>query len=270
VGLSGIFGKLITESAFFIVFSRMLLAAIVIALFLLFKKRNFTFVRLNDKIKLVWLGLLLAIHWSTFFLSIQISSVAIGLLSFSSFPIFTTILEPIFDKKKILSKNILISIIVFIGLIIVVPEYDFSNNIFQGIIVGVISGLSYSLLSIYNKKIVRNVNPTVLVMYQNFFGLLFLSPSLLFIQINLSSQDFVYILVLGLICTALAHTLFVRGLKYISAHSASIIAGLEPIYGILLAYFLLGEAPGIRSLIGGTIIISGVILNSFYKIQATN
>jgi len=97
----------------------------------------------------------LAIHWGTFFQAIQISTVAVGLLAFSTFPIFTTFLEPIFFKEKLRLSNIILAIITLGGVALVIPNFELSNNVTQGALWGIASGFSFSILSILNRKYVK-------------------------------------------------------------------------------------------------------------------
>lgn len=265
VGLTGLFGKLITEDAIVIVFGRMSITVLTLLLFSFILKRKLAIANLSTGIKLFYLGVLLAIHWGTFFHSISVSTVAIGLLSFSSFPIFTTILEPIYTKEKYKLVDFIIALIVFVGLVFIIPEWDFQNAKFQGILWGIISGFTYALLAIENKRMVGPVGTSTLVMYQNLFGMLVIIPFLFFVEMDLSSTDIYLLLILGVICTAFAHSLFVHGLKFISARTASLVTAMEPVYGILLAFFILSEIPTLRSVLGGVIIVSGIIINSKFS-----
>lgn len=264
VGMTGLFGKLITESAYFLVFSRMLLAFIGVGIYIKILGKSFKLNEAKDYRKIVYTGILLAVHWVSFFISIQISTVAIGLLSFSSFPIFTTFLEPIFFKEKIARINVLTALIVFAGLVIIIPEYDFSNNIFLGIIWGMLSGLAYSVLAIENRRLVSKYGAVNIVFYQNLFGAVFVFPLIFMDRIDLSANDIYFILILGLVCTALAHSLFINGLRFVKAQTASVITSMEPVYGVVFAFFLLGEIPPVRTILGGIIIILGIFINLKY------
>jgi drug/metabolite transporter (DMT)-like permease len=257
-GFAGLFGKWILLSPLVIVFGRVLFASLTLFIYgyknksIIFPKNWFNF---------LVLGALLAIHWVSFFASIQMSSVAIGLLSFSSFPIFTNFLEPYFLKSPIEKRNILLSILTLIGVYWIVPHFSITNHIFLGVFWGLISGLTFSLLAIWNKKMVTHLNPLSIALFQDLSAGIFLFPLVLYLSPQVSSFQIFQLLILGVLFTALAHTLFIYGLKSISAGKASLIASLEPIYGIIGGIFLLGEIPETNTIVGGILILIGVIFS---------
>ncbi len=209
-------------------------------------------------------GVLLAIHWWSFFLSIQISNVAVGLVTFSTFPLFVTFLEPLFFKEPLKSKDVMLAGAIFIGIILVVPEFNISNNITKGAIYGIISGFTFALLALVNRKNAKISNSIAIAFYQNLFASLFLVLPIMTIHTPLPGlSDLPNLIFLGVVCTALAHTLFINSLSFIKAQTASVLTGLEPVYGIILAFFILHETPGMRTLAGGLIIIGASIAASF-------
>jgi drug/metabolite transporter (DMT)-like permease len=264
-GFAGLFGKFLSCSPLYLVFGRTFFAAIALLCFarffsntalLAFKKKEIFFFLLQ--------GVLLAIHWWSFFLSIQISSVAIGLITYSTFPLFVTFLEPFFFKEKLKKIDIIIAGIVFIGILLVIPNFNFSNNITKGSFFGIISGLTFAFLALVNRRNARISDSIAIAFYQNLFAAMFLILPILFLQIAPPQpSDFPYLIFLGVVCTALAHTLFIKSLTFIRAQTASVIAGLEPVYGIILAFFMLNEIPQTRTLLGGVIIIGTTLFAGF-------
>ncbi len=253
-GFAGLFGKIIDLPAMIIVLGRVAFASLFLLLIILYRGES---LKLQGRARLYLpiLGLLLAIHWSTFFYSIQISTVAIGLITYSTFPIFTAILEPIAFREKMKKINIFLAFITFIGILLIVPNFDMSNNLTQGVIWGTISGFTFSLLTIVNRRYVREYSSLTLAFYQDGFAAIFLLPTIFFLTFTPSLNDFLYVVILGIVFTGLAHTLFIESLRRIKAHQASIIATLEPLYGIIFAFFLLNEIPAARTIIGGAIIL---------------
>lgn len=198
----------------------------------------------------------MAVHWWAFFLSIQISSVAVGLITFSTFPLFVTFLEPLVFKEKLKPRDILTAVAVFVGILLVVPDFDFSNNVTKGGAFGIFSGFTFALLALVNRRNARALDYIAVSFYQNLFAALFLFLPVIILKITPPQfSDLPELLFLGIFCTALAHTLFIKSLTFIRAQTASIIAGLEPVYGIILAFFMLNEMPEARTLAGGMIII---------------
>ena len=253
-GFAGLFGKWIVLPATIIVLGRVLFASGFLA-FLIKAKKERLLLKTAAYPKFILLGAVLALHWVSFFQSIQVSTVAIGLLSFSTFPIFTTFLEPIFLKSKLKLKDVLLSLFAFIGLSIIVPEFSLDNTATIGIIWGVISGLTFAILSILNKKYVSDYSSKEVAFQQDTFAMLFLLPFLWTETYELDIYNIGLLIVLGVVFTAIAHTLFISGMKTVKATTASVIASLEPVYGILFAFFLLQEVPSIKELIGGVIIL---------------
>ena len=261
-GFAGLFGKFLSCSPLYIVLGRTFFASIALFLFARFFSKTVLFAFGKKEICFfIFQGILLAGHWWSFFLSIQISSVAIGLITFSTFPLFVTFLEPLFFKEKLKTIDIIIAGAVFIGILLVIPEFNFSNNITKGGFFGIISGFTFAMLALVNRRNARTSDPIAIAFYQNLFAAIFLVLPISTLQIEPPRlSDLPNLIFLGVVCTALAHTLFIKSLTFIRAQTAAVIAGLEPVYGILLAFFILNEVPQARTLVGGLIIIGTTIL----------
>ncbi|WP_457551480.1 DMT family transporter [Desulfobacula sp.] len=264
-GFSGLFGKFLLCSPLYIVFGRTFFAFITLFLFArFFSKTNLFGFNKEQMCSFILQGLLLAVHWWTFFLSIQISSVAIGLITFSTFPLFVTFLEPLFFKERLKKKDIIVALAVFIGILLVIPNFNFSNNITKGGFLGIISGLTFAFLALVNRRNARISDSIAIAFYQNLFASIILILPILTLQIAPPQiLEIPLLIFLGVICTALAHTLFIKSLTFIRAQTAAVIAGLEPVYGIILAFLMLNESPQARTLIGGLIIVSASIFAGF-------
>jgi drug/metabolite transporter (DMT)-like permease len=259
-GLSGLFGKLLTLPPLVIVFGRTFFAFLTLSIILAGFKIPFRVNSRRDFFVLILLGIILAVHWITFFHSIQISTVAVGLLTFSTFPIFVTFMEPVFFKEKIRPFDILTAGSVAFGLLLVIPSFDFQNNITLGAFWGTLSGFTFAVLSILNRKYVSTYPPILMVCCQNGMATLILLPFMFFETWVLQPADYVLLPVLGIFCTALAHVLFIKSLVHIKTQLASITACLEPVYGIIFALFLLGEIPDARTILGGGIMLGTIAL----------
>ncbi len=255
-GIAGLFGKWIALAPSIIVLGRVFFASITLAFILLILKQTILFPKKSTYFLLVSLGFLLAVHWTVFFKSIQISTVAVGLLSYSSFPIFTAFLEPLFFKEKIQIKNLLYAGGCVFGIFLIIPKFDLSDAIFQGVLWGVAAGFTFSLLTIFNRKLSKQYSSLVIAFYQDFFATLFLLPFFFILRPTLDLKNIILLCILGIFCTAGSHTLFIKGMKYIRAQTAAIISSLEPVYGIVIAFFFLNEIPTLRTILGGVIILS--------------
>jgi len=207
-------------------------------------------------------GLLLAVHWVTFFAAVQVATVAIALLGFASFPVFVLALESI-ERRRL--PNVAESgavLVVAAGLALLVPELRWSNTIVQGLAWGVASGLTFALLAVRNRRAVERHGAVALALWQNAFAAACLLPWVL-LQGGTSVpslRDAMLVLALGVVCTALAHTLFIASMRRVSAHAASVVTVLEPVYGIALAALLLGERPDVRTLAGAALILAAALV----------
>ena len=266
VSLTGLFGKFLTIAPLLIVQGRSIFAfgTLLIALFVMRKKLFF-----QDFREWIWLmvsGSILGIHWIAFFEAIQVSTVAIGLLSFASYPLFTTLLEPLFFKEVLRRKNVVAALIVICGLAIMAtsseePNAIISGSVIQGLLWGLLAGFGFSVLTLLNRGYVRNHSPLLLTCWQNGFAALVLLPWSLSESWMISGKEWSLLFILGVICTVGGHTLLINGLRHVKAQIASLlIAGLEPVGAILFALFLLGEIPSLQTLLGGLLIVGTTLL----------
>ena len=268
-GLAGLFGKLISLPPIVIVFGRVLFASLFLITLLFSKKQS---IKLDDRKEYFYfiiLGSILAFHWVAFFLAIQLSTVAIGLLMFSTFPVFVTFIEPVFLKENICIKDIFIAAITFCGVALVIPNFEFENSMTQGVLWGILSGFSFAILSVLNKKYVSKYKSLVISFYQCSVATIVLIPFIFRLKPVLESKNLMLLIVLGVVFTGVSHTLFINGLKNVKAQTASIIASLEPVYGIIATVILLREIPSLREISGGIIILTTAIYSTL-KTKETN
>lgn len=268
-GLAGLFGKWITLSPVFIVLGRVFFASIALFLLLQLSRKSISIYPKINYFYLFLMGIFLSVHWITFFQSIQISTISIGLLSFSTYPMFTTILEPILTSEKFVKINLLFSALCILGIYLIIPRFDLADSGFKGVIWGLASGFTFALLTIMNRRFSQIYSSPVIAFYQDFFAFLVLLPFPFFLSFKLTGQNLILLAVLGVVCTAASHTLFIQGMKYIKAQSASIIHALEPVYGILFAFILLREIPSPRTILGGMVILAAQVLILF-RIQKSS
>ena len=174
-------------------------------------------------------------------------------------------MEPWFFKEHLRRFDILTAVTVVLGLTLVIPSFDFRNNITQGAFWGTVSGFTFAVISILNRKYVGTYSPELITCYQNWMATLALLPFLFFINFSIQPMDILLLAVLGVFCTALAHVLFVKSLIHIKTQLASITACLEPVYGILFAFALLGEIPALRTILGGGIILGTIAMASINR-----
>lgn len=258
-GLAGLFAKWIVLSPFIIVLGRVFFASITLVLIMGLSRQSLKIPPGKSAAYLLFLGFILSIHWAAFFHSIQVSTVAVGLLSFSSYPVFTTFLEPLFFRERIIRINILFSLFCLMGVFLIIPRFDLTNSTFVGVLWGLLAGLTFAVLTILNRKLTLQHPSMLIAFYQDFFATLFLLPFLFVVHPSLDANNVLLLAILGVLCTAGSHTLFIKGMKRIKAQTASLIHFLEPVYGIIFAYLFLQEVPSLRTVLGGVIILTGQI-----------
>jgi drug/metabolite transporter (DMT)-like permease len=259
-GFAGLFGKWLTLPAWCIVLGRTGFATLALLAVWRFSPPQHLPVNLKTVAQLGLLGGGLAVHWLAFFKAIQVASVSVGLLAFATFPVFITGLEPLWFKEKRRRIDYLTAVMVVLGLGIMIYPSSFGGRIFAGVLWGTFAGFTFAVLSILNRKWVRNYSPVIIALFQNGFATLALLPMLLLREVRFDPEQIGLLALLGVLCTALAHTLFIQGLKFIRAQLASVIATLEPVYGIALAFLLLHEIPSAFTLAGGSLILLTTLL----------
>jgi drug/metabolite transporter (DMT)-like permease len=257
-GFAGLFGKWLALSPVAIVLGRTAIAAVALGILRLRAPRRDRF-----DVRLIGNGILLALHWLSFFAAIQVSTVAVGLLGFASFPLFTLMAERVFLARRLRRREALTAVLVTIGLVLLVPELSLSNPTVQGLGWGIVSGFTFALLAVINRRWVGSRTATDIAFWQNCLAALALAPFAWAAPWDIGvigAREIMLLIVLGLFCTALAHTLFISGLTVATAHTASVIAALEPVYGIVLALLLLGEVPSSRTIAGGVLIVAAAVI----------
>jgi drug/metabolite transporter (DMT)-like permease len=254
-GFAGLFGKWLTLSPEIIVLGRAAVAAVTLAALLRWLREPFG--------SLEWSvaagGAVLALHWFAFFRAVQVSSVAVGLLGFASFPLFVLIAEAIFLGRKLRRTDAATAIVVTAGLLVLIPDLRIESLVVQGLLWGVLSGLTFAALAVANRAWVPRRSAVALAMWQNACAAACLLPACALNPVIPGAREIALLIALGVVCTALAHTLFIRSMRAVSAHTASVVAALEPVYGIVLAFALLGEKPGARTAIGAVLIVGAAL-----------
>jgi drug/metabolite transporter (DMT)-like permease len=268
-GFTAVLGALITIHADALVWYRMLFAAVFLFLFILFKKESFR-IPVREFFKLIFVGLLIAIHWIFFFEAIHVSNVSITLAVFSLGAFLASILEPIFYKRKVLWYEVFFGLVIIaaLAMILQVEMHYFAGMMFAltSIIVGV-------LFTLMNGKLIENHEPSVITFYEFLAGVFFITIYFLFTNkfnvsfFILTTNDWVYLLILSSVCTAYAFTASVKVMRILSPYTVMLTTSLEPVYGIILAYFIIGEKEKMSGefYVGAVLIVIAVIVNGMLK-----
>jgi drug/metabolite transporter (DMT)-like permease len=268
-GFTAILGALISLDALPLVWWRMSLAVVFILIYVLIKKIP---LKIPKKTLLAFLfaGLIIALHWLTFFKAIKVSNVSITLACLSTGAFFTSILEPLLFGKKIVWYEVLFGLIVIAGLYII---FNVEVDYVYGIILALTSAFLSALFTVINAKFTKEYMPSVISFYELLGGVAFLSVYLLFSNgftnefFTLSLSDFGWLILLASICTAYAFIASVKVMKYLSPYTVMLTINLEPVYGIILAVLLFKDAERMSPMfyLGAVIILTTVVLNGIIK-----
>ncbi|MBA4154025.1 DMT family transporter [Flavobacterium sp.] len=273
-GFTAILGELITLDALPLVWFRMLLAVGFIVLFMAYKKTNFVVPR-KTIFGFLLLGLVIALHWLTFFKAIKVSNVSVTLACLSTGAFFTSFLEPILYRRKVIWYEVLFGLIVVVGLYII---FNVEGDYYLGIILALTSAFLSALFSVINGKYAKMYDSTVISFYELTGGVLYFSIYLLLSNsfskdfFILQPSDWVYLLILSSICTAYAFIASVRVMKFISPYTVMLTINLEPVYGIILALLIFKDKEKMSSefYFGAILILITVILNGVIKYKLRN
>ncbi len=260
-GGTGLFGRFVSVPAPLITFGRVVFSSISFFAFFKIKHIDIRLDSLKEYLLIIFTGAVLALHWSAFYQSVKVSTVAIALITFATYPIFVTFAEPAMFHEKLKKKDLLCSIIMFIGVIIIVPEFHLANTMTLGIAWGMLSSFTWSFISLINRIFALKYQGAVVAFYEQCTAAVVLAPLFFYLRPALCVKDVCLLALLGVVFTGLAHSLVISGMKVVRAQTTGIISSLETPYGIIYAALLLGEIPTFKELLGGAIIL----LTAFYS-----
>ncbi|PCI11961.1 MAG: EamA family transporter [Flavobacteriaceae bacterium] len=264
-GFTAVLGALISIDAIPLVWYRMLIATAFLFIYMLIRRKSFK-VSKGTLTKFILGGIIIALHWITFFLAIKSSNISVALIMMSTGAFFTSLIEPLFFKRRVSKLELFLGILVIFGLYII---FKIEGHFMLGIIYGLISSFLSALFSVANGLYVKKNDPVVMSFYQLFFGVVFITILLgikgefVFSFFQLSSNDWIYLLILGSICTAYAFAASVKVMKVLSPFTVMLSINLEPVYGIILALLIFPEKEKMppNFYYGALIILFAVVLN---------
>lgn len=243
-GFTGILGRLITLNEGLLVWYRMAITSVTLAL-LLYSRNQLILLPFRQSIKLFSIGGVIALHWVTFYGSIKYANVSVALTCFSTIGFFTALFEPLILKRSFDMVEMLLGLLAIAGIYLI---FDFYPQYKLGILLGIICALLAAIFSILNKEQLKAHTPETVTLYEMFGGGLILTAIipfyLQFFPGNYylpSASDWMWLLVLAWLCTVYSFILQLNALKRISPFTANLSYNLEPVYGILLACLLFGE-----------------------------
>ena len=269
LGFTGVFGKIISLDAIYLVWYRMGIAFASLALFLLLKKQLFSISKQNF-FGILGVGALVTIHWLCFFQSIKVSTVSVAVVCMATSSLFSALIEPLFFKRKLLAYEVIMGIIVVVALAFVMgTEIQYIWGYFYGIM----AALFGTLFTLFNAKYIKKVGAAKITMIEMLAGVIIISCLLLFQQDYtvftsfISIKDFGYLILLGTLCTAMIFVWMTEIMRHITPYSLIMAINLEPIYSIILALLIFGEDELMSTsfYIGSCIIIGVVFFEGYLK-----
>lgn len=271
-GWSPVLGKAISVQAFQLVWFRLLITSIT--LFIFFTSRKID-LKVSRKLffTLFGVGGMIAFHWFCFYNAIKVSNVSVAMVAFSTGTLFTSIIEPLFYKRKIVWYEILFGILI-IGAIALI--FSVEIKYYLGFIFGMLAALSSSLITVWNGILVRKTISEVISFYELSGGLICLTLYLFFTAefhkgfFIISSADFFFLAVLSIVGTAFPFVASTKLLKKLSPFTITLTVNLETIYGIIFAILIWPSTEHMTTsfYIGTLIILCIIAINAIVKAKS--
>jgi drug/metabolite transporter (DMT)-like permease len=216
------------------------------------------------------LGVIMTLHWVTYFAAMQYAGVSVGIIALFTFPVITVFLEPFIDKVRIAWQDVVSVLVVFLGIVLIVPESSLDNDITMGVLVGVFSALLYAVRNIAHRRYFSQ--------YSGIKGMYFQTLIVSVCSIAFASEAFWsmdghtlgLLVLLGTVFTAVPHAMVAACLRHLRAKTFSLVACMQPLYGVILAIVLLNEAPRWETLVGGIMVISAAIYETIHTQRENN
>lgn len=267
-GFTGVLGELISIPALHLVWYRVLIAAVSLILFYLFKRKSLL-VPKGQLFQYLGVGMIVGLHWVLFFHAIKVSTVSVTLVTLSSVTLFTAILEPIINRKRISIADVIVGLVIIFGIYLI---FKFEFKYFWGIVFGLSCAFCASIFSILNARMVKKDSPTTITLYEMIGAWIGVSAVMLVngdfnSHMVLNQSDLLYLLLLGVVCTAIAYVLGVAVMRELSAFTVALTTNMEPVYGIILALLIFGhkETMSTGFYFGAVIVLTAVFIYPYLK-----
>jgi len=270
-GFTGILGKLIDLDAYVIVWFRVWIAFVSLWVFMLLTKRQIKIKSFKLSMKLILVGVFVALHWITFFKAIQLSTASLGILCLSTTTLHVTWLEPIVMKRPFSWLEFFLGLLVVLGIYFVSSDFNSSQN--EALIYGLFSALLAALFAVFNAQMAEEISTPIITFYEMLTAFVFISILFLFkgeldaSLFKMTLNDFLWLLFLGIACTSIAFLVTIEIVKILGTFTVSLSINLEPVYTLLLAVIVLSEHNllNLKFYIGSFVIVLVVLLNAWIK-----
>ncbi|GHE23726.1 DMT family transporter [Sphingobacterium griseoflavum] len=267
-GFTGVLGELISISALHLVWYRVLIAALSLFVYFIMMGKS-VYVCKERLVQFLMVGGLVGLHWVLFFHAIKIANVSVTLVTLSSVTLFTSILEPIINRKKIALSDVGVGLVIVFGIYLI---FKFEFQYVWGILCGLSCAVCASIFSILNARMVKHTSPTIITFYEMLGAGFWVSVIMLLagdfnVRMWPQGSDWAYLLLLGVLCTAVAYVLGVAVMKELTAFTVALTTNMEPVYGIILAVLIFGhkETMSVGFYVGAVIVLGAVFIYPYIK-----
>lgn len=273
-GMTGVLGKLISTDSYLLVWYRLGIALVSVLAYFIFTKFSLK-VSKKELIKMLLVGIVIAVHWVTFFEAIKQSNVSVALVCFSISTLFTALLEPLFFNRRVKLYELMFGLLIIVGLYFI---FSFEFKYFIGMVLSVVSAALASFFTVCNGILIKETKSKLISFYELLGAFIVVSIYLLITnhgdmtRFAVPTEDLKWLIILGTICTAFAFIMSVEVMKKISPYTVSISINLEPIYSIILALLIWPESETMSFgfYMGTIIVVVTIFLNAFFKNRAVS
>lgn len=262
MAFTGLFSQLIKLPAWDITGYRTWIAAVALFAWVWWREGKVALASARDYRRMFVLGCLLCVHWITFFHSMQVANIAIGMISLYAYPVMTVFMEPLIKGTRLDWRDVLTGLLALCGIYFLVPAFDFNNSMTQGVLWGLFAAFTFALRNLLLGVWFSGQSASRSMSYQVLIVALLMTPVIIASPHTPSPTDWWLIVLLGLIFTAVSHTLFGYALRYLKAKTVGLVACSQPVYAVIYGVVFLGSIPDITTFVGGTIIMTAAVYES--------
>jgi len=260
---TGLFAKLIPLPAIDIIALRCLMAAGALLVIITLIRRKILLAGGRDRLLMVLCGLLMCVHWVAFFHAMQVSTVAVGMIALYTYPIITVFLEPLWQRQRPQRADLVCGLLVVAGVYLLVPEFSLRSSTMLGLFWGSVSAAAFALRNVLQRQYLLYYRGDTAIFYQALIAGLAALPFMRQSTLSVAPSIWLQLGMLAFFCTAVPHSLFAGALRQVKAKTAGLIGCLMPVYGVGLAWLVLGESPALTTVLGGLIIVGAAAYESY-------
>jgi drug/metabolite transporter (DMT)-like permease len=261
-GGTGLFAKLINLPAVDIIARRCVLAAVFLLVISFALKRRFMFESIRDGLLMLLCGVLMCVHWVTFFHAMQVSTVAIGMIALYTYPVMSVLVEPLWQGQRPQRIDVLCAFAVLPGVYLLAPDFSLRTGAALGVMWGLVSAAAFTMRNIVQRTYLGSYRGDTAMFYQSLIAGLAAWPFVRHASAGLSTVTWLQLALLALVFTAVPHSIFAGSLRELKAKTAGLISCMMPVYGVALAWVVLGEVPSMATMCGGIIIVAAAAFES--------